>query len=108
MRQSEEEMRRIVGGLRPGDRVAVDHEVKVGSDVWHATTEGTVVRAERRRHSLHFRRHFDDKVYSDVVVLVHDDGERTAVTIDEFTSVRLLAAATSPQSSPAGPAPPAP
>ncbi len=75
--------------LRPGDRVEVVHGVKVGSSAsWSTTTVGEVLRCERRRHGLHFRRNPDDKVYSDVLILARDDGELTTVTIDEFTRLR--------------------
>ena len=47
-----------------------------------------MLRTERRRHGLHFRRSGDDKVYSDVLILARDDGELTTVTIDEFTRLR--------------------
>lgn len=76
--------------LQPGDRVQVDHEVKVGFRQWPTTTVGTVVRKERRRHSLHYRRNLDDKVFSDVLVLKRDSGELTTVTLDEFSSVKKL------------------
>jgi hypothetical protein len=76
--------------LRPGDRVEIDHEVKVGFRTWHTTTAGTVVRTDRRRHGLHNRRNFDDKVYSDIIVLARDDGELTTVTLDEFSDLRKL------------------
>jgi len=76
--------------LQPGDRVQVDHEVKVGFRRWMTTTIGTVVNKERRRHSLHFRRNFDDKVYSDVLILKRDNGELTTVTLDEFSELRKL------------------
>ncbi len=62
-----------VGFRRPGPRQTV----------------GTVVRTERRRHGLHFRRNTDDKVFSDMIMLKRDDGEQTTVTIDEFTELRL-------------------
>ena len=75
--------------LRPGDRVEGVHGVKVGSSAsWSTTTVGKVLRCERRRHGLHFRRNPDDKVYSDVLILARDDGELTTVTIDEFTRLR--------------------
>ena len=32
-------------------------------------TVGTVVHTERGRHGLHFRRNFDDKVFSDFILL---------------------------------------
>jgi hypothetical protein len=78
--------------LRPGDRVELQHEVKVGFRQWQTTTVGLVVRAERRRHGLHFRRNADDKVFSDVIVLRRDDGELTTVTLDEFSVLKKLPA----------------
>lgn len=84
------EMLEVFADLQPGDRVQVDHEVKVGFRAWHSTTVGTVVRKDRRRHSLHFRRNYDDKVYSDVLVLKRDDGELTTVTLDEYSWLKRL------------------
>ena len=82
----------VFASLQPGDTVEVVHEVKVGFRKWLTTTRGTVVGKERRRHSLHFRRNYDDKVYSDVLVLKRGDGELTTVTLDEFTEIRKLPA----------------
>jgi hypothetical protein len=76
--------------LQPGDRVEVIHEVKVGFRTWSSRTTGTVVSKDRRRHSLHFNRNFDDKVYSDVLILKRDDGELTTITLDEFSELRKL------------------
>lgn len=76
--------------LKPGDRIEVEHEVKVGFRKWQSTSVGTVVKLERRRHSLHFRRNFDDKVFSDMIVLQRDSGELTTVTLDEFSELRKL------------------
>ena len=69
----------------------VSHDVKIGSsDAWSVNTVATMVRRERRRHGLHFRRNPDDKVYSDVLVLARDDGELTTITMDEFTRLRKV------------------
>ena len=76
--------------LQPGDRVEVKHEVKVGFRNWTSQTLGTVVSKDRRRHALHFNRNFDDKVYSDVLILRRDDGELTTVTLDEFSELRKV------------------
>jgi hypothetical protein len=73
-----------------GDRVEVVHEVKVGFRTWSSRTTGTVVSKDRRRHSLHFNRNFDDKVYSDVLILKRDDGELTTVALDEFSELKRL------------------
>ena len=74
--------------LEPGDRVEIDHEVKVGQKTWTTKSVGTVVRIERRRHGLHFDRNPDDKVYSDTILIEQLGGELTTVTLDEYTVVR--------------------
>ncbi len=76
--------------LQPGDRVEATHQVVVGLKRWTAKTIGTVVRCERRRHGLHFRRQIDDKVYSDLIILKRDTGELTTVTMDEYTALRRI------------------
>lgn len=88
--QTEIQMRKVVAQLQPGDSVEVDHEVKVGSQTWQTKTTGSVVRTERRRHGLHHARNFDDKVWSDIVVLKRESGDLTTVTVDEYTQVRVI------------------
>ena len=91
MTTEDRQSRALYEQLEPGDRVEVVHGVTVGSSAtWSTTTAGRVIRRERRRHGLHFRRHADDKVYSDVLILTRDDGELTTVTMDEFTRLRRL------------------
>jgi ribosomal protein L34 len=90
MNTKQEQTLHVFESLQPGDRVELKHEVKVGFRTWQATTVGRVVHAERRRHSLHYQRNFDDKVFSDVIVLERDDGELTTVTLDEFSELRKL------------------
>ena len=90
MPSTEAESREVFSQLKPGDRVEVTHTVKVGQQSWTTTTVGAVVRTERRRHGLHFRRNRDDKVFSDLIILKLDDGELTTVTLDEFTVLRRL------------------
>lgn len=76
--------------LAPGDRIEIKHQVKVGFRQWNTVTVGTVVTTQRRRHSLHYHRNPDDKVFSDVITLRRDDDELTTVTLDEFTDVKRL------------------
>ena len=82
--------REAINELKPGDRIEVLHQVKVGQKTWNTKTTGTVVRFERRRHGLHFRRNVDDKSFSDLVVLKLADGSLTTVTMDEFSQLRRL------------------
>ena len=87
---TEAESRRLFADLKPGDRIEAVHTVIVGSPRGQTTKAGTVVRIERRRHGLHFRRNYDDKVYSDIIILTRPDGELTTVTMDEFTRLRRM------------------
>lgn len=75
--------------LRPGDHVKITQRVKVGLKVWTTTVVGTVERTERRREGLAVKRNFDDRSYSDVILLKKDGsaGEETTVTMDEYTHV---------------------
>jgi 3-oxoacyl-(acyl-carrier-protein) synthase len=85
MTPEEYQSRALYEQLQPGDRVEVVHGVTVGSSAkWSTTTVGKVMRTERRRHGLHFRRNPDDKVYSDVLILSRDDGELTTVMSNSF------------------------
>jgi hypothetical protein len=88
--KTEAESRKLFIELAPGDRIEATHEVKVGLKRWLAKSVGTVERCERRRQGLHFRRHLDDKVYSDLIILKRDSGELTTITIDEWTVLRRI------------------
>lgn len=90
LRHNELATRTLFADLKPGDRIEILHEVKVGLKVWTSRTVGTVVRTDRRRHGLHYRRNMDDKVWSDIILLQRDDGEQTTVTVDEYTDLRRL------------------
>jgi hypothetical protein len=90
MTTGQNQVRAQLDELKVGDRIEVEHVVTVGQKSWPAKTCGTVVRTERRRHGLHYRRNHDDKVFSDHVLLELPDGEFTSVTIDEFTAIRHL------------------
>jgi hypothetical protein len=88
--KQQKETRETFEALKAGDRLEVDHVITIGPQTWTTKSVGTVVKTERGRHGLHFRRNFDDKVYSDFILLKRDDGELTTVAIDEFTTLRKL------------------
>jgi hypothetical protein len=75
--------------LRPGDHVKVTQRVKVGSRIWTTTVTGTIERTERRRHGVDVLRSFDDKAFSDLIVLRKDGpvSEETTIALDEWTQV---------------------
>ncbi|MCA9263001.1 MAG: hypothetical protein KDA60_04110 [Planctomycetales bacterium] len=80
---------KVFSSLQPGDQVELKHQVKVGFRTWETTTVGRVVKAERRRQGLHRQRNFDDKAFSDIIVLERD-GVHTTVTLDEYSQLRKL------------------
>jgi hypothetical protein len=84
------ETRQTFQSLKPGDRLEAVHVISIGPETWTTTSIGTVVNTERGRHGLHFRRNFDDKAYSDFILLRRDDGELTTLALDEFTTLRVL------------------
>jgi hypothetical protein len=84
------EIDRVFESLQPGDKIELKHQVKVGFRNWETTTTGTVEKIDRRRHGLHRQRNFDDKVYSDIIILKRDSGELTTVTMDEFSELKKL------------------
>ena len=86
--QREREILELYQQLRPGDLVEVEHTVTVGMRQWTTKRMGKVVRTQRLREGLHFRRNFDDKVFTDTILLQLPDGELTTVTLDEFTTLR--------------------
>jgi len=90
MATQHEETLKVFERLQPGDQIELEHDIKVGFKTWQSKTVGKVVSVERRRHSLHHQRNFDDKVFSDVITLQRQDGELTTVTLDEFSILRKL------------------
>ena len=88
--QQQQETRQTFDSLKPGERIEATHVIAIGPQTWTTKSVGTVVHAERGRHGLHFRRNFDDKVFSDFILLRRDDGELTTVALDEFTTLRRL------------------
>ena len=85
-----EQTLKVFESLQPGDQVELIHEVKVGFRSWETKTTGEVVDARRRRQGLHHQRNFDDKAFSDIIVLRRPDGELTTVTLDEFSELKKL------------------
>ena len=75
--------------LRPGDHVKITQRVKVGLTIWQTAVTGTVERTQRRRQGLDVKRNFDDKAFSDLIILKKDGtpGEETTVALDEYTRI---------------------
>ncbi len=75
--------------LRTGDRVKITQRIKVGLKIWQTNVTGTVERTERRRNGLAVKRNFDDKAFTDLIILKKDGeaGEETTIAMDEYTHI---------------------
>lgn len=82
--------REVFDSLKAGDKIELEHEVKIGLTIWKTVTKGEVIEIRRRRHGLHFRRNTDDKVYSDEILIRRDTGELTTLTLDEFSLLKKI------------------
>ena len=88
MPTSKNQVRQLFDELKPGDRIEVEQTVTAGSKRRTTKISGLVVRTERRRQRAHFLRDYDQRVFSDLILLELPDGELTIVTMDELTELR--------------------
>jgi len=89
---TEKEMRQLYNDLQEGDRVEVTHHIKIGSKQ-HTTSEiGTVVSKDRRQagSDCGYARNWDDRYWFDHLILKKEDGELTALVMDEFIQLKRL------------------
>jgi hypothetical protein len=90
-RQIRPELARLLQGLKPGQRIRITHQVRVGSSAkWTATVEGVFRDLNYLATGLATDRVPEDDI---VVVSVHftkDNGELSTVTLDEHTHIEVL------------------
>lgn len=82
-------MRQMFVDLEPGERVVVVHHIKIGFREHASRVEGIVVGKDRRECGIDsgWRRNWDDRYWFDLLFLKKDDGETTAVCMDEYTEI---------------------
>ena len=76
--------------LQVGDQVEITHDVKVGFRRWKTTSSGTVVRTARRAAQPPLSSECRRSRVSRSARAAPDDGQRTTVTLDEFTELKVL------------------
>jgi len=84
------ELTALLRSLKRGDRIRITQTVRVGSQVWTTTTEGTFRGVNYLATGL-----ATDRVRADdiVVVTVHftkDNGELSSVALDEHSRIELV------------------
>lgn len=79
-----------VQGLKPGQRIRITHQVRVGQQQWPATVTGSFRAVNYLVTGLSTHRVREDDV---VVVAVHftkDNGELSSVTLDENSTIEVI------------------
>lgn len=95
--------RQVYDSLQPGDVIEMDHEVKVGMTRWHTVTKGEVIKTNRQREGLHFRRNNDDDVFRDEIITKLEDGSTTTLTLDEYSVLKKIGSSAEPSRESAAP-----
>jgi hypothetical protein len=85
------ELVELLNTLKPGQRIKVTQQVRVGSTAtWHTTVEGIFRNVNYLATGLSTDRVPEDEI---VVVVVHftkDNGELSSITLDENSQIELV------------------
>jgi hypothetical protein len=84
------ELAAVVRSLNPGQRIRVTQRVRVGSDKWTTTVEGTFREADFLATGLATDRVPEDDIVAVLVRFTKDNGEHSSVTIDEHSKIELI------------------
>jgi hypothetical protein len=76
--------------LRPGQRIRITQQVRVGRKQWPVTIEGVVRDVQVLQTGLATERNFDDVVNVLTVHFIKDNQELSSIAVDENTRLELL------------------
>lgn len=76
--------------LKPGQRVRITQQVRVGRRAWPVTVEGTLRDVQTLQTGLATERNFDDIVTTCTVHFIKDNKELSSVAVDEHTKIEVL------------------
>lgn len=74
----------------PGTKVRVTQQIPQRDDVYAIAITGVVVRQERQESGSWFARNKDQRLWLDRLIVEKEDGEKTVLNLDEYTSVEVL------------------
>ena len=83
---------RLLGELRPGQRIEVTQTVRVGDKQWTATVAGTFRGVSALVTGLATDRVPEDDIVVPTVHFTKDNGELSSVALDENSKIRLVTA----------------
>jgi hypothetical protein len=85
------EMRQVLQALRPGQRIRITQQVRVGLDSWKAVVAGTFRHADSLATGLATDRVPVDAIIVPIVHFTKDNGELSSIAVDENTVIEPLA-----------------
>jgi hypothetical protein len=86
------EVRRVLDGLRPGQRIRITQTVRVGMKQWPAVVTGTFRHVDSLATGLATDRVPEDDIVVPIVHFTKDNGELSSIAVDENTVIEPLAA----------------
>jgi len=87
-------MKNTIDAFEPGQRVRIQQQIPQRDDVWVATFDAQVIKAEQRKTGSWFAHSKDDRLWLDRLIVRKDDGEVVYVILDQYTHVEVLEAPT--------------
>jgi hypothetical protein len=79
-----------VQGLKPGQRIRITHQVRVGLQQWPATVSGVFRSVNYLVTGLSTQRVRADDVVVAAVHFTKDNGELSSVTLDENSKIEVI------------------
>jgi hypothetical protein len=79
-----------VQGLKPGQRIRITHQVRLGQQHWPATVTGVFRDVNYLVTGLSTHRVREDDVVVATVHFTKDNGELSSVTLDENSKVEVI------------------
>lgn len=77
--------------LKPGQRVRIRQKIDRRERDWQTTVEGVIAQVEVAKTGSWYAHSKDNKFWLRRVRIRKDDGEISALNLDQFTEVELLA-----------------
>jgi hypothetical protein len=84
------ELRQVLAGLRPGQRLRITQTVRVGDQSWPAAVVGTFRHLDALATGLATDRVPQDEIVVAIVHFTKDNGELSSVALDENTVVEAI------------------
>ena len=77
--------------LKPGDKIKISRQIRVNSvHSWSQSVEGTYSHTNHLSTGLATDRIPEDDIVVTCIHLTKDSGEKTSITVDEFTKIEKL------------------